>query len=125
MTLNEWTRRVTAQSALAVGALALVVGAVVGLPAAGGVVAAGALALLNFRWLVRSAVAVTAAGRAPRAVAVLAAGVRFLATFGALALVLASGWVQPLGVMAGLATLPVCLVAQGLRAARDLGPEAG
>ena len=122
MTLNELTWRVTAHSATALAVLALLVGVVAGAPAGAGVVAAGALAILNFRWLARGAAALTPAGGAPRAAAMLATGARFLVAFGALGAVLASGWVQPLGVMAGLAVLPVCLIGLGLRAARDMGP---
>lgn len=120
MTLNELTWRVTAHSATALAVLALLVGIVAGVPTGAGVVAAGALTILNFRWLVRGASALTPSGRAPRAAAMLATGARFLVAFGVLGLVLGSGWVQPLGVMAGLAVLPVCLVGVGLRASREM-----
>ena len=124
MTLNELTWRVTAQSATALAVLAVLVGVVAGARTGAGVVAAGALAILNFRWLVRGAAALTPSGASPRATAMLATGARFLVAFGALGLVLATGWVQPLGVMAGLAVLPACLVGQGLRAARAPDPGA-
>jgi hypothetical protein len=125
MTLNELTWRVTVQSATTLAVLALLVGAVAGVSVGAGVAAAGALSILNFRWLVRGASALAPSGRAPRAAAMLATGARFLVAFGALALVLGSGWVQPLGVMAGLAVLPVCLVAQGLRASREMDAPRG
>ncbi len=123
MTLNELTWRVTAQSATALAVLALLAGIVAGLPTGAGVAAAGALTILNFRWLVRGAVALTSSGRAPRAATMLATGARLLVAFGALGIVLASGHVQPLGVMAGFVVLPVCLIGQGLRASRDMDSQ--
>jgi len=120
MTNNEFTTRVTVLGALATAGMALLAGWLAGGTASVGVVAGGGLALLDFRWLTRSAAAAAVAltgGRA-RVGWILAAVARLAVMFGALSLILVSGRVAPLAVMAGLAVLPLVVITQGFRAAR-------
>jgi|GEM_PF-1427168 len=122
MTTSELSVRVTVESAIASGALALVALAGWGPGAAAGVAAAGALAILNFRWLARGAALAAGAGRERRPAAwALAAAGRFAAVLAVLAALLASGWVHPVGVVAGLTVLPLAVVVRGLGAARKEG----
>src|SRR5262245_43720859 len=125
MTPGELSGRVTLDTCAAVAALAApavwIGGAAWGL----GVLAGGALAVVNFRWLVARVGAATAPGRvvtgAADAVAsawLVGAGVRFAACLGAGTLLLASGWAHPIALLAGFTVLPCALVARGLAAAR-------
>ena len=119
MTVNELAARVTVQA----GAVFLA-GALFALwlghpGVALGIAAGGALGVVNFRWLARSAGQVTGAltGAPPRGWWMMLAGVRFLAMFAAVSVVVASGWAHPVGIMAALAIVPALLVVHGLRTA--------
>jgi hypothetical protein len=118
MTATELSARVMLESGLATAALGAIAFAVGGAAAGAGVVAAGALTLGNFWWLVRGTAAAAHGRRARLALWGLSAGARFLALLAALAVLLASGRVHPVAVVAGLTILPCALVARGLRAAR-------
>lgn len=123
--VGELTTRVTVETAVAVAGLALLAGGVAGAAAAAGVLAGGLITILNFRWLARGASRLTPTfpGRGPGTAWLVGVGLRFTALFGAIATLLASGLVHPLGLMGGLAVLPGFLIAQGLRmaAAVDAG----
>lgn len=123
--VGELTTRVTVETTVLVALLAGLAGALAGAGAAGGVLAGGALAIVNFRWLARGALRLTttAAGGRPGAAWLLAAGLRFAGLFAALAVILGSGLVHPLGLVAGLTVLPGSVIVQGLRAA--VAPEPG
>lgn len=117
MTTSDLCARVTVESAVATAGLAGLALALFGLEAAGGIAAAGALALGNFWWLTRSVASVTGRGRrGAMALWGLSAGARFLALLVALGALLASDRVHPVGVVAGLAVLPCALVVRGLKA---------
>jgi hypothetical protein len=119
MTATEVTRGVLRAGAFSTGALAAGAWWVADAAAAAGVAGGGAVALLNFRWLSRDVarLAVLVSGGARGGAARLAGvGLRQLASFGALGLLVAGGWVHPVGVALGLAVLPPVLLAQGLRA---------
>jgi hypothetical protein len=118
MTPGELTARVTLDTCAAAAVLAAVGGLVVGAPAAGGVLAGGALAVLSFRWLVARAAIVMAAGGAPVAAWVVGAGLRFAACMVACALLLKSGWADPIALVVGFTVLPCDVVVRGLAAAR-------
>ena len=123
MTESRFAARVTIHGALATVGAALLAGWLSGGAASAGVLAGGGLALLDFRWLTRSAAAAAVAltgGRA-RVGWMLAAAARLLGMFGAISLILVFGRVAPLAVMAGLAVLPLVVIAQGLRTAREAG----
>ena len=121
MTKSEFTARVTLLGALATAGAAVLAGWLAGVAASAGVVAGGGLALLDFRWLTRSAAAAAGALTAgqPRVAWMLAAATRLLVMFGAISVILVSGRVAPLAVMVGLAVLPLVVIAQGFRAARE------
>jgi hypothetical protein len=107
--------RVTVLSISAVAVVAAAAAGFTGLAGAAGAAGAGAIAVLNFRWLARGA-AHALAGGGPRG-ALVSLGLRHLATLGALAVLLSSGWAHPVAAVAGIAVLPVVLIAEGLRTA--------
>ena len=115
----ELAARVTWTGAATVAALTAGAWWLAGAPAAAGVGAGGGIALVNFRWLARDlerATALIATGGAAGRLGRM--GLRPLATFGALGLLVAQGWAHPVAVAVGLAALPPVLLAQGLLDAR-------
>src|SRR2546428_7563810 len=76
MTPGELTPRVPLDTCAAVAALAAVAAWLGGAPAGLGVLAGGALAVVNFRWLVVRASAATAAGNAAASAWLVRAGPR-------------------------------------------------
>ena len=92
-----------------------------GAPAGLGVIAGGALALLNFRWLVARATAFTPGGPTPGPGWYLGAGLRFVLATAAVAALFLSGRVNPIALVTGLTALPCALIARGLAAAREEG----
>jgi hypothetical protein len=118
MTVSELTAGVTQRTAVAVLAGALAGGWLGGAPGALGVLAGGALAILSFR-LLASRVAAATSNPAPAAPWVLLAGVRFAAVSGAAAALFVAGWAHPVAWLAGYSALPLAVVLQGLRLARE------
>jgi hypothetical protein len=125
MTAGELRGRVTLDTCAAVVALAAPAVWIGGTAGGLGVLAGGALAVVNFRWLVARVTAVTAPGRVAAGDADAAAsawlvgsGLRFGACLGAGAFLLATGWAHPIGLLVGFTVLPGALVARGLAAAR-------
>jgi hypothetical protein len=95
-----------------------------GAPAGLGLLAGGALAIINFRWLVARATAVTTVlsatpgtGSAAASVWLVGSGLRFGASLAACTLLLATGW----ALLAGFTLLPCDLIVRGLAAARAEG----
>src|SRR5262245_9811401 len=122
MTTGELSTRVTIESGVACAAVALVAFAGWGAAAGAGVAASGALMIMNFRWLARGVAVAAAGGRDGRLAAwALSAVWRFAVLIVAFALLLASGWVHPVAVVAGLVVLPCAVLARGLSAARMEG----
>jgi len=123
MTTSELSTRVTIESGVACAAVALVAFAGWGTAAGAGVAASGILMIMNFRWLARGVAAAAAAGGRDGRLAAwaLSAAWRFALLIAAFALLLASGWVHPVAVVAGLVVLPCAVVARGLSAARTEG----
>ena len=119
MTPGELTARVTLDTCAASVALAALGGFVAGAPVAGGLLAGGALAVLSFRWLVARAALVTAAGGAPVSAWIIGAGLRFAACMVACAVLLKSGWADPIALVAGFTVLPCAVVVRGLAASRE------
>jgi len=109
------TARVTAATCALVAALAAPAGWLGGSTAALGVLAGGALAVVNFRWLAARAVA-SSAGVAGGAWLV-GAGLRLAAFAAACAVLLALEWAHPVALLAGLSVLPCAVIVEGLRAA--------
>jgi hypothetical protein len=118
MTPSELTTRVTLDTCAAVGALAALGWWLLGAPIGLGVLAGGALAVVNFRWLVARAAIATATGSASAAAWILGAGLRFAACAGACGILLAYGWAHPIALVAGFTALPCDLIARGLESAR-------
>jgi hypothetical protein len=117
MTVADLTAGVTRRTALAVLPAALAGGWLGGAPGALGVLAGGALALVSFRLLASRALA--AAGPAPTAPWVVLAGMRFAAVAAVAAALFVAGWVHPVAWLAGYSALPLAVVLQGLRLARE------
>jgi len=117
MSVGELRARVTLDSAVALGVLAGLALPVAGPRSALGVLAAGALTVLNFWWLTGSVARVVAGGRRP-ALAWISAGARLMTLSLAFVLLFAAGVVAPLAVIAGLGVLPAALIVRGLAAAR-------
>lgn len=116
MTPSELTARVTWQTCALTMILALPAGWLGGRDAALGVLAGGALAIGNFRWLVARAVMASSAGGAGW---VVGAALRFLAFLAVCAGLLASGLVHPVALLGGFIVLPCDVLLEGARAARE------
>jgi ATP synthase I subunit len=116
MTVADLTSRVTRRCLFALPGLVAGAGWLAGPAGAVGVGAGAGIALVHFRWLVRGAAgAVRPGARGAGAFSAAGLGVRYVVTFVALALTLASGWAHPLAVLAGLSVLPPVLIAEGVR----------
>jgi len=97
-------------------------GVLAGWPGALGGLAGGLTSLGSFRWIASGvARAATPGSRGGLAMSALGVGVRHLALFGALALVLVSGAAHPVALLVGLSVLPPVLIAVGLRETRVAG----
>jgi ATP synthase I subunit len=114
MTPSELATRVTLDTCLAVAALAALAGWLMSAPIGVGVLAGGALAVVNFRWLVARAFVATELGSTSTAAWILGAGLRF-------AVCTATGSAHPLALVAGFTVLPCDLIARGLMSARTEG----
>lgn len=113
MILTDLTGRVVRENSLAVVVLAVVAAAVGGATTAVGVLAGGALALGNFRWLSGRAAAAVA-GPVPAAGWALTFGLRLAVVAAVTAALLLSGWAHPVGLVIGLTILPFGLIARGV-----------
>jgi len=86
--------------------------------ALGAAVGAG-IAVGNFRWLASRVTATVDVASTERKLWTVGAGLRLAVLAGAVTLALVSGHAHPLTIVAGLSVIPVCVVAQGLRAALE------
>ncbi len=121
MTIADFAARVSWTGGLTVAVMTAAAWWLAGVSAAAGVAGGGAIALVNFRWLARDvsrATALVVGGQAAGG-RISRIGLRQLATFGALGLLVAQGWAHPVAVGVGLATLPPALLAAGLLGARE------
>jgi hypothetical protein len=119
---------VTLDTCAAAAAIAAPAAWLGGAPAGLGVLAGGALAIVNFRWLVARATAATAAlsavpgaSGAAASVWLVGSGLRFGASLAACTLLLATGWAHPIALLVGFTLLPCDLIVRGLAAARAEG----
>jgi ATP synthase I subunit len=115
MTPSELTARVTWQTCALILVLSAPAAWLGGRDAALGVLAGGALAVGNFRWLVARAVRAASGGGAGW---LIGAAFRFLAFLGACAALLASGLVHPVALLVGFIVLPCDVLIEGARSAR-------
>jgi len=115
----EFVGRVSRAMLIALAPVATGGGLLGGWRGALGGLAGGLISLGSFRWIA-SGVARGSAFPAGGGLALsaLAVGVRHLALFGALALVLWSGAAHPVAFLAGLSLLPPIVIALGLSATR-------
>ena len=118
MTRRELTTGVTQQTAIAVTVTAIAGGWMGGSPGALGVLSGGALGLIGFR-LLAARVGALAGGPATTAPWALLASLRFAVVSGVAALLFVGGWAHPVAWLVGYSALPLALVLQGLRAARE------
>jgi hypothetical protein len=118
MTERSLTTSVTQQTALAALVTALAGGWLVGVAGALGVLTGGALALLSFR-LLAARIAALGAGSALAAPWTMVAGLRFAAVSGAAIALIVAGWAHPIAWLVGYSLLPLAVVTQGLRLARQ------
>jgi len=118
MTGRELTAGVTRQATLIVLVAAIAAGWLGGARGALGVVTGGALGVLGFRVLASRVGALTA-GPVVGTPWLLLAAARFLVVSGVAALLFVAGWAHPVAWLAGYSVLPVALVLQGLRVARE------
>src|SRR5256712_13023539 len=95
MTPSNMTARVTAATGVLVALLAAPAGWLGGSTAALGVLAGGALAVVNFRWLAARAVAVASSAGVAGGAWLVGAGLRLAAFAAACAGRLALGWAHP------------------------------
>jgi hypothetical protein len=116
--VSDLTAAVTRRTVLAGLAAAVAAGWLGGMPGALGVLTGGALAVLSFRLLAARAVA-AASGPALTAPWLVLASLRFAAVSGAAAALFAAGWAHPVAWLAGYSVLPLAVVLQGLRLARE------
>ena len=112
---GEFVGRVSRVLLVALGPVAVGGGLVAGWPGAVGSLAGGLISLGSFRWVASGVARASApAAGGGLALSALGAGVRHLALFGALAIVLGTGVAHPLALVAGLSVLPPVLIALGL-----------
>jgi hypothetical protein len=121
MTRRELTTGVTQQTAVAVAVAAIGGAWIGGGPGAVGVLSGGALGLVGFR-LLAARVRALAAGPMPAAPWALLASLRFAAVSGVAALLFVGGWAHPVAWLVGYSALPLAVVLQGLRLAREERP---
>jgi ATP synthase I subunit len=111
---GEFVRRVSRVLLVSLGPVAVGGGLAAGWPGAVGGLAGGLISLGSFRWVasgvVRGSVPETG-GRL--AMSALGVGLRHLALFGTVAIVLGTGIAHPLALVAGLSVLPPVLIALG------------
>jgi ATP synthase I chain len=119
MTGRDLTADVTHRTAIAVLAASLAGGWLGGAPGALGVLTGGALGLVGFRLLASRLRAAAGGGPVPAAPWVALAALRFAAVSGVAALLFVGGWAHPVAWLIGYSVLPVVLVVQGLRSARE------
>src|SRR5262245_9028170 len=118
MRTSDLTTSVTRRTAAAVVVVMVAGGWPGGVPGAAGVLAGGALALGSFRWLAARVRAV-AADATVSSGWIAVTGLRLAAVAALAALAFAGGWVHPIALLVGYTVLPVALVSQSLRLARE------
>jgi ATP synthase I subunit len=119
MTPGELKARVTVATCAGAVVMALPLAWLAGSPAALGILAGAAVAVVNFRWLAaRAGVAVAAPGLAG-ALWYVGTALRFGVVAAVAGLLFVSGWAHPVALLAGFTVLPCAVIAHGLAAARQ------
>ena len=117
MTPSDLTSRVSRDACVLGVALTAPAAWLGGVDGALGAAAGAGIAVGNFRWLASRVTAAVDVASTERKLWTVGAGLRLAALAGAVTLALVSGHAHPLAIVAGLSVIPVCVVAQGLRAA--------
>jgi len=117
MTPSDVTTRVTAAACVLGVVLAVPAGWLGGPTGALGVLAGGALAMANFRWLATRAIAVVSGAGVAGTAWLVGTALRLSAFAAACATLLALESAHPLALLAGLSVLPCAVIVEGLRAA--------
>ena len=119
---GEFTTRVSRAMLIALAPLAAGGAALAGWPGTVGSLAGALISLNSFRWIARGISRTATAGAdAGLALSALAVGIRHLAAFSALALLLSSGVAHPVALLVGLSVLPPIIILLGLRPAGTAG----
>jgi hypothetical protein len=119
MTPGELKARVTVATCAGALILALPFAWLAEWSAALGILAGGALAAVNFRWLAARADVASAAPGLAGALWYAGAAVRFVLVMAVAGMLFVSGWAHPVALLAGFTVLPCAVVAFGLRAAQE------
>jgi hypothetical protein len=90
-----------------------------GVDGALGAAAGAGIAVANFRWLAARVRITLAGASAERPSGALGAVLRLAALAATVAALLASGHADPVAIVGGLSVIPVTVVAEGLRTARE------
>ncbi len=116
---GEFVGRVSGAMLIALAPVAACGLVLAGWPGAVGGLAGSLISLASFRWIASDVARVSAfPARGGLALSALTVGVRHLALFGALALVLWSGAAHPVALLFGLSLLPPIVITLGLHATR-------
>jgi hypothetical protein len=115
---SEFVGRVSQAMLMALAPVAACGGLLAGWRGAVGSLAGGLISLGSFRWIATGVTRASAFPGGGLALSALAVGLRHLALFSALALVLWSGAAHPVALLAGLSLLPPIIIALGLYASR-------
>jgi len=118
MTSSDLTTSVMRFTAAAVVVLMAAGGWLGGAPGAIGVLMGGVLALGSFRWLA-ARVAAVSVGPAMPSSWIASTGLRLAVVAALAAVAFKGGWVHPIALLTGYTVLPVAVVMQGLRVARE------
>ena len=119
MTPSELTSRVSRHACVLGVALTAPAAWLGGVDGALGAAAGAGIAVGNFRWLASRVTTIAETPSTERRFWTLGAALRLAALAAAVTLTLVSGHAHPLAIVVGLSVIPVCVVAQGLRAALE------
>ena len=118
MTPGELKARATVATCAGAVVMAVPFAWLAGAPAGLGILAGGALAVVNFRWLAARAEVAAAAPGLAGALWYVGAALRFALVAAVAGLLFVSGWAHPVALLAGFSVLPCAVIAHGLAAAR-------
>ena len=119
MTPGELKARATVATCAGTVVMAMPLAWFAGAPAGLGILAGGALAVVNFRWLAARVEVAAAAPGVAGALWHVGAALRFGLAAAVAGVLFVSGWAHPAALLAGFTMLPCAIVALGLHAARQ------
>jgi hypothetical protein len=119
MSRSDLTARVSRDACVLGVALTAPAAWLAGLEGALGAAAGAGIAVVNFRWLASRVSSALAGASAERPMWTLGAALRLTALAAMVTAVLVSGHAHPLALVVGLSVIPITVISQGLRAARE------